>query len=59
MRVIKPTVIGEKWRFNSHEILSVSLISKTTIILETVPELISQYPARRIYNRFQNDLMVV
>ena len=51
---INPTVIGERWRFNLHLILSLPLTSKITLILETVPEHISRYPASRIYNRFQS-----
>ena len=48
---INPTVLGERCRFNWHEILAFPLISKKTLMIETESEGNFYNLTSRIYNR--------
>ena len=50
-RVINPTVLGERCRFNWHEIFALPFISKKILIVETESEGIFYHLTSRIYNR--------
>jgi len=45
-----PTVLGDKWRFRSHEIFAFPRISKTSCFLETDEVLNSYFKMIRLYN---------
>jgi hypothetical protein len=49
--VINPIVLGERCRFNWHEILAFPFISKKILMIETESEDIFYHLTSRIYNR--------